>query len=460
MVAHPIEREYADALGLWGWICLVARAVALTFFLALKVVKAAVGGKARRHGQTVYKYTALEGMRDYQYGLSAVRIQNLLPSTKWLARRFARRNKLPFALIHLSNGTTAAVLGPKAEAERTERTAETAKGAKEPQRAKKATGANTANPANTASTASTPAQASSSAPRRAVVVFHGGGYMAPALSKHIHLACGFSKTLPDNVAVYILQYGLASETANQYPRQLQQAAVLLDYLLTAENYPPSAITLVGDSAGGHLALSLLLHLAHPDPQVPAVTLPGGARLAGAALLSPWMITRARSEGLVRANEAKDVLYAAALDAWAQNFLGGPVDESEKSENRDKADAAAADKGSPWSCPLTMPDQWLADLPVDDLFVTYGEDEVLAGNIARFCTALCRARKPVPGVKTAAKGYANELHVHMVMNRFLMLGETCLSEEEFKAWYATQLEAPLRPPPPPPSSHDAVEAAGR
>lgn len=367
-------------------------------------------------------------MRDYQYGLSAVGIQNLLPSTKWMARSFARSNKLPYALIHLRDGTTAIVLGPKVAKKKSKPAAPVTESA-------------------------------STAPRRAVVMFHGGGYMGPALGQHIHLACGFAKSLPENVYVYILQYGLANEQANHYPRQLQQAAVLLDYLLTAEKYAPSAITLVGDSAGGHLALSLLQHLAHPDPQVPTVTLPEGERLAGAALLSPWIITRARSEGLVRANEPKDVLHAAALDYWAQNYLGPAVEIEGKNKE------AEADKGTPWSCPLTTPEGWLAELPVDDMFVTYGEDEVLCGNVAQFCTALYRERKPVPAFKTSAKGYANEMHVHMVMNRFLKLGEPCLSEEEFKAWYAAQMEAPLpsppsqaATPPSPPSSQDAIEPA--
>lgn len=30
MAAHPIEREYAISLGLWGWICLLARAAAIS----------------------------------------------------------------------------------------------------------------------------------------------------------------------------------------------------------------------------------------------------------------------------------------------------------------------------------------------------------------------------------------------------------------------------------------------
>ncbi|CAK7217755.1 hypothetical protein SBRCBS47491_003278 [Sporothrix bragantina] len=392
---HPIEREYAVMLSLWGWLCLLGRAIAITVKLIGKLVGAVFGGKKRCNGHSLHKYIAYEGMRDYQYGFSAVGIQNLLPSTRWMARQFARSNRIPFAQLHLRDGTTAFRLGGP----------------------------------STKATAGDSNMSSSSSPGRTIVMFHGGGYMGPALGEHIHLACGFSKKLPEGVTVYILQYALASETANQYPRQLQQAAVLLDYLINSEGIPPAAITLIGDSAGGHLALSLLLHLAHPNPKVPALSLKG-QHLAGAALISPWMITAARSEGLVQENEPNDVLHAIALDYWAQNFLGNVNPSNE-----------------PWSCPLTTPSEWWADLPVDDLFVTYGESEVLRDNAAQLCSALLLARpareekEGQASRKISAKGYAGEMHVHMVMNRFLKLNEPCKSEEDFVAWFKAQMAAP-------------------
>ncbi|CAK7216767.1 hypothetical protein SEUCBS140593_002981 [Sporothrix eucalyptigena] len=394
---HPIEREYAISLSLWGWICLLTRAVAITFKVLFKFVKAVVGGKRRRNGHSIHRYIAYEGMRDYQYGLSAIGIQNLLPSTRWMARQFARGNRIPFAEVHLRDGTTAFRLGgPK----------------------------KTKSGSASSSESSTP-----SPPGKVIVMFHGGGYMGPALGEHIKLACGFADKLPEGVTVYILQYALANETANQYPRQLQQATVLLDYLINSEGVPPGSITLVGDSAGGHLALSLLLHLAHPNPKVPALSL-NGQRLAGAALLSPWIITANPGDGLVQENEANDVLYAAALDYWAQNFLG-PAN-------------SASPQGEPWSCPLSTPGDWWADLPVDDLFVTYGENEVLRDNVAQFCSALLLSQRKKEGLaaespkKVTAKGYPDEMHVHMVMNRFLKLNKPCKSEKDFLAWYNAQL----------------------
>lgn len=185
---HPVEREHAVTLGLWGWICLLSRAIGISksrpprpsvnwcclrcafsdttttttataFSLLFKLIKAALGGP--KNGHPLYKYIAYEGMRDYQYGLSAVGIQNILPSTKWMCLRFAKKSRLAHATIHLRDGSTAIKIGP-------------------------------------------------SKPSKVLVLFHGGGYMAPALSEHMHFACCFAKTLPEGVSLYVLQYGMFS----------------------------------------------------------------------------------------------------------------------------------------------------------------------------------------------------------------------------------------------------------
>lgn len=192
---------------------------------------------------------------------------------------------------------------------------------------------------------------------------------------------------------------------------------MLEYLLNSEKIPPAAITLVGDSAGGHLAISLLLHLAHPNPQVPPVPMDG--RLAGAALISPWIVSSGPDKGYAKENYDKDILFGAALDYWSQNFLGAEEPDS-------------------WSCPLMSPANWWADLPVDDILVTYGEDEILRDDVAKFCAVL-QAQHP----RTTAVGYSGEFHVHMVMNRFLRINEACESEQQFRSWLDAHIKAPTR-----------------
>lgn len=158
---------------------------------------------------------------------------------------------------------------------------------------------------------------------------------------------------------------LACESANRYPRQLQQAVALLDHLLHVEELQPSSITLLGDSAGAHLVLSLLLHLSHPNPLVAPLKFQG--RLSGAVLVSPW-VTMDTSAPSMQLNKDKDVLSASSLAYWARNFLGD------------------ADLDS-WNTPTMAPEEWWGDLLVDDILALYGDDEILHDDTAVFCERL-------------------------------------------------------------------------
>jgi acetyl esterase/lipase len=158
---------------------------------------------------------------------------------------------------------------------------------------------------------------------------------------------------------------LACESANRYPRQLQQAVALLDHLLHVEKVLPSSITLLGDSAGAHLLLSLVLHLSHPNPLVAPLKFEG--RLSGAVLVSPW-VTMDTSAASMQLNKDKDLLSATSLEYWARNFLGGADFDS-------------------WNTPTMAPEEWWVDLLVDDILVLYGDDELLRDDTSTFCERL-------------------------------------------------------------------------
>jgi acetyl esterase/lipase len=156
--------------------------------------------------------------------------------------------------------------------------------------------------------------------------------------------------------------GLACEDANRYPSQLQQAVSLLQHLLRVEKLSPSAITLMGDSAGGHLLLGLLLHLRHPNPLVSPLEIKD--QLGGAIFISPWASLKSSAESM-QANQHRDILSTAALDYWAQNFLGDSPSDA-------------------WNAPLTASAEWWSDLPVHKILVVYGEDELLRDDISILC----------------------------------------------------------------------------
>jgi monoterpene epsilon-lactone hydrolase len=107
---------------------------------------------------------------------------------------------------------------------------------------------------------------------RAVLYLHGGGYVvgsartARALAGHLARASG--------AVVYVLDYRLAPE--HPYPAALDDAVAAFGHLVDAAGFDPRRIALVGDSAGGGLAVAAA-----------RVLTDSGRRPGALALLSPW-----------------------------------------------------------------------------------------------------------------------------------------------------------------------------
>ena len=135
----------------------------------------------------------------------------------------------------------------------------------------------------------------------------------------------------------------------------------LQHLL--KSYSASTILIGGDSAGGNLTAALLGHLMHPHPaeSIPRVTL--SEPLLGAVLISPWVgfdISRASYQ----ANEYLDVIPAVAVQRWSNAFMGDA-----KPDN--------------YNQPVLAPSSWWEDVPVKDVLITGGGEEVLIDEIREF-----------------------------------------------------------------------------
>lgn len=181
----------------------------------------------------------------------------------------------------------------------------------------------------------------------------------------------------------------------------------MEHLLHSEGIPPPAITLIGDSAGAHLALSLLLHLRYPNPRVSPVSMEGA--LSGAVLVSPWVMDMSSASDSMTANRRKDVLKTSALKYWARNFMGNATPDY-------------------WTSLLTVPAKWWADLLVDDILVIYGHDEVLRDDISELCEKITAGHG-----KATAINFLGEIHGHMLLNRFLRINKPCASERALRSW---------------------------
>ncbi|KAJ5169444.1 Alpha/beta hydrolase fold-3 [Penicillium coprophilum] len=195
------------------------------------------------------------------------------------------------------------------------------------------------------------------AAEKLIIYFPGGGYCLPALPVYFSYLEALSTNIKqhgESIGVLLVSYELVPQA--RWPRQLQQAVVVLQYAIQTLGKRPSDIVLQGDSAGGHLALALLSHLAHPHPQV---NLPGFSvdePLGGMMLLSPWVDFRTDHASSSK-NANRDVISAKTLNSWAQVLLGQTVEDQ-------------------YNCPAKAPGGWWRDLPVSRIFVGAGGDEIL------------------------------------------------------------------------------------
>ncbi|WP_177238199.1 alpha/beta hydrolase [Pseudonocardia ammonioxydans] len=170
-----------------------------------------------------------------------------------------------------------------------------------------------------------------------VLYLHGGGYLVGSPASHRPLLAGLAHAT--GTPVHAPEYRLAPE--HPFPAALDDALAAWQALRTAGR-PAHRIAVVGDSAGGGLAMSLLLRLRDSGSELPGAV----------GLISPWLDLSCSADALTR-NARSD----AMLDP---SWLAGAVD------------GYAADwAGTPELCPL---DADLAGLP--PLHVVAGADEVL------------------------------------------------------------------------------------
>jgi len=145
--------------------------------------------------------------------------------------------------------------------------------------------------------------AATARPGRTVVHFHGGGYCLGSARMMRTWAARLSAQA--GCRVVVPEYRLAPGHA--YPAALDDARAALNALLTEAD--PASIVFSGDSAGGGLALALILAMRDAGDPLPA----------GCILMSPWLdltIDRRARPALVR----KDLLLSPPwLEACAAAY---------------------------------------------------------------------------------------------------------------------------------------------
>lgn len=207
----------------------------------------------------------------------------------------------------------------------------------------------------------------SSLTERVILYLHGGSFNAGSINTHRAIAANLA--LAARAQSLVIDYRLAPE--HPFPAALEDAAAAYAWLLE-QPHPPSQIALVGDSAGGGLVLSLLLHLRDEGLPLPA---------AGVCL-SPWTDLSGAGESW-RANLRSDiVLNPQNLLQCAAVYLAG------------------ADPCQPLASPL------YADLHgLPPLLIQVASDEILLSD----STELAR-RAQAAGVEATLRIYPGMQHV--------------------------------------------------
>ena len=216
--------------------------------------------------------------------------------------------------------------------------------------------------------------AAGAADDRALLYLHGGGYAIGGIATHRDLAARLSGASRSRSLV--LGYRLAPE--HPFPAAVDDAVAAYRWIVE-EGIPPARVALVGDSAGGGLALATALALRDT----------GEAQPAAIVCFSPWVDLALTGESLRTRADREIVLSPQWLGARAEQYLDG------------------ADRRGPLASPL------YADLVgMAPLLVLVGTDEVLFDDATRLVRRAADA-----GVEATLQVFDDCFHLWMVFAPF-------------------------------------------
>ena len=225
-------------------------------------------------------------------------------------------------------------------------------------------------------------------PGPTVIHFHGGGYCLGSAVTARSWAAQLSAQTGGRVV--LPEYRLAPE--NPYPNALDDARAVMKTLSGA-----GPVVLSGDSAGGGLALALVLSMRDAGQQLPA----------GVILLSPWLDLgrdRRADPDLVR----RDVLLSPGwLEACARAYAGP----------------------SSWADPLISP-LHAAHAGLPPLLIQAGTSELLAPD-----AELLAASASAAGVDVTYTRWPGMWHDFMLQAGLLATADSAVAQA---AWFARQV----------------------
>lgn len=139
---------------------------------------------------------------------------------------------------------------------------------------------------------------------KVILLFHGGGFISGSTNTHRDLACKLVKATGCTVITF--DYSLAPE--NRYPVARDQSVELYKWLI--KHYSkPETVTIIGDSAGGGLALSTLVKLRDDGVELPESTV----------LISAWADLTLSSKSYVDCKDLDPMVTKESLVSCAEHY---------------------------------------------------------------------------------------------------------------------------------------------
>jgi monoterpene epsilon-lactone hydrolase len=188
---------------------------------------------------------------------------------------------------------------------------------------------------------------------RVLLFLHGGGFEFGSVRSDGELAARLGRA--SGMRVLFPEYRLAPE--HHFPAAIDDALAAWRWLRTDQGLNASSIAVAGDSAGGGLAVALLV----------AVRDAGEALPAAAVLMSPTVDLTSSGASMTERAEQDPISTPAMLEQFAADYLAG------------------ADPKNPLASPLFAP---LAGLP--PLLIQVGTADLLLSDSERLGAAAAKA----------------------------------------------------------------------
>jgi acetyl esterase/lipase len=144
-------------------------------------------------------------------------------------------------------------------------------------------------------------------PMRAILFLHGGGYVSGSLDSHRHMVGQAGREA--HARTLALAYRLAPE--HPFPAALEDAVAGYCFLL-ARGFDPKRIAVAGESAGGGLAIAMLVSLRDRGVPLPACTW----------CSSPWVDLEAIGGSMTAKASVDPLIQKPYLMELAKAYLNG------------------------------------------------------------------------------------------------------------------------------------------